>query len=47
VTQTSQDVVYGWLLNEVAERNPRLEKEMVHLGDGQEALGQARPAHLP
>jgi hypothetical protein len=45
--QTSQAVVYRWLLNEVAERNPRLEKEMVHLGDGQEALWQARRAHLP
>lgn len=46
-TRTSQEIVYGWLLNEVAERNPRLEKEMVHLGDGQEALWQARQAHLP
>jgi hypothetical protein len=45
--QTSQEVVYRWLLNEVAERNPRLEKEMVHVGDGQEALWQARRAHLP
>jgi hypothetical protein len=45
--QTSQEVVYGWLLNEVAERNPLLAKEMVHLGDGQEALWQARRAHLP
>lgn len=41
------EVVYEWLLNEVAERNPRLEKEMVHLGDGQEALWQARALHLP
>jgi hypothetical protein len=45
--QTSQEVVYGWLLNEVAERNPGLAKEMVHLGDGQDALWQARRAHLP
>jgi hypothetical protein len=45
--QTSQQIVYEWLLNEIAERNPRLEKEMVHLGDGQEALWQARRAHLP
>jgi hypothetical protein len=44
---TGQEVVYRWLLNEVVERNPRLEKEMVHLGDGQEALWQARRAHLP
>jgi hypothetical protein len=47
VAQTSQEVVYAWLLNEVVERNPHLEKEMVHLGDGQEALWQARRAHLP
>jgi hypothetical protein len=47
VVQTSQEVVYGWLLNEVAERNPGLHKEMVHLCDGQEALWQARQAHLP
>ena len=45
--RASQDVVYDWLLNEIAERNPRLAKEMVHLGDGQEALWQARRAHLP
>jgi hypothetical protein len=43
----SQDIVYGWLLNEVAERNPGLAKEMVHLGDGQEVLWQARQDHLP
>jgi hypothetical protein len=47
VAQTSQAVVYDWLLNEIAERNPRLEKEMVHLGDGLEALWQARQDHLP
>jgi hypothetical protein len=41
------DIVYAWLLNEVAERNPGLAKEMVHLGDGQEALWQARRDHLP
>jgi hypothetical protein len=41
------DVVYDWLLNEVAERNPGLHKEMVHLCDGQETLWQAREAHLP
>lgn len=44
---TSQEVVYAWLLNEVAERNPGLHKEMVHLCDGQEALWAARQAHLP
>jgi hypothetical protein len=41
------DIVYAWLLNEVAERNRGLAKEMVHLGDGQEALWQARQDHLP
>jgi hypothetical protein len=45
--QTSQALVYGWLLNEVAERNPGLAKEMVHLGDGQESLWQARQERLP
>jgi hypothetical protein len=45
--QSSLDIVYDWLLNEVAERNPGLAKEMVHLGDGQEALWQARRDHLP
>jgi hypothetical protein len=45
--RTSQAIVYGWLLNEVAERNPHLGKEMIHLGDGQEALWQARQAYLP
>jgi hypothetical protein len=44
---TSQGVVYAWLLNEVAERHRGLEKEMVHLCDGQEALWQARQAQLP
>lgn len=45
--RASPDVVYDWLLNEVAERNPGLAKEMVHLGDGQEVLWQARGARLP
>src|SRR6266446_459776 len=47
VVQSGLDIVYNWLLNEVAERNPGLAKEMVHLGDGQEALWQARQDHLP
>jgi len=47
VPHSSLDIVYDWLLNEVAERNPGLAKEMVHLGDGQEALWQARQNHLP
>ena len=45
--QSGLDSVYGWLLNEVAERNPGLTNEMVHLGDGQESLWQARQDHLP
>jgi hypothetical protein len=45
--QTSQTLVYGWLLNEVVERNRTLVKEMVHLCDGQEALWEARRQHLP
>jgi hypothetical protein len=45
--QSSLDLVYEWLLNEVGERNPGLTKEMVHLGDGQESLWQARQDHLP
>ena len=44
---SSLDIVYEWLLNEVAERNPGLAKEMVHLGDGQESLWAARQDHLP
>lgn len=44
---SGHEVVYAWLLNEVAERNRGLGKEMVHLCDGQEALWQARQAHLP
>jgi hypothetical protein len=47
VVQSGLDLVYDWLLNEVAERNPGLAKEMVHLGDGQESLWQARRDHLP
>ena len=41
------NVVYPWLLNEVVERNRRLDKEMVCLHDGQESLWEARARHLP
>ena len=41
------DVVYPWLLNEVAERNRHLTKPMVCLHDGQESLWEARAHHLP
>ncbi len=44
---SSWDLVYDWLLNEVVERNPGLAKAMVHRGDGQESLWQARQDHLP
>lgn len=47
VVHSGLDLVYDWLLNEVVERNPGLVKEMVHLGDGQESLWQARQDHLP
>jgi len=45
--QSGLEVVYPWLLNEVAERNPGLRKEMVYIHDGQEALWEACAAHLP
>jgi hypothetical protein len=45
--QPGQHFVYDWLLNEVAERNPGLDKEMVHLHDGQEMLWEMRQAYLP
>ena len=41
------DIVYPWLLNEVAERNRTLTKPMVCLHDGQESLWEARDRHLP
>lgn len=46
-TVAAVDIVYPWLLNEVAERNPGLAKEMVCLHDGQESLWDARQRHLP
>jgi hypothetical protein len=44
---SSLDIIYPWLLNEVAERNRGLAKEMVYLHDGQEALWEACARHLP
>jgi hypothetical protein len=41
------DIVYPWLLNEVAERNRGLAKEMVCVQDGQESLWDACDRHLP
>lgn len=46
-TVAAVDIVYPWLLNEVAERNRGLNKEMVLLHDGQESLWEAREQHLP
>jgi hypothetical protein len=45
--QSGLAIVYDWMLNEVAERNPLLGKEMVHLCDGQEVLWEARARYLP
>ncbi|HWU36589.1 MAG TPA: ISKra4 family transposase, partial [Candidatus Acidoferrum sp.] len=39
--------VYGWLQGEVLERNGKGTKPMIHIGDGQETLWEARAAYLP
>jgi hypothetical protein len=44
---SSVDVVYTWLAEEVDKRNRKPGKEMVHLGDGQEKLWDARDQYLP
>jgi hypothetical protein len=41
------EVVFGWLGQELARRNPGQAKEVVYLMDGQEALWEARREHLP
>jgi hypothetical protein len=46
-TQSSREVVYGWMLNEIVERNPKLVKEMVYLHDGEENLWEAAQQYLP
>jgi hypothetical protein len=46
-TLAAVDIVYPWLLNEVAERNAAFKKEMVYLHDGQESLWDACQRHLP
>jgi hypothetical protein len=46
-SHTGQEVVFDWLLNEVAERNRGFVKEMVQLYDGQECLWEAARDHLP
>jgi hypothetical protein len=47
IPQSSIEVVFGWLQWEVAQRNPDLQRPMVYLCDGQEALWQARRDYLP
>jgi hypothetical protein len=44
---TGVDIVYTWLKEEVSQRNPKLSKEIVHLGDGQHSLWEARSTYLP
>jgi hypothetical protein len=45
--QSGIDLVYDWLLQESLLRNPKNQRPMVHLGDGQDALWQARQEYLP
>jgi hypothetical protein len=40
-------VVFDWLHDELARRNPGQKREMVYLMDGQESLWEARREHLP
>jgi hypothetical protein len=47
VPGSGTEAVFAWMLNEVAERNPGLHKEMVFVGDGQDALWTARAKYLP
>ena len=44
---SGMDEVYGWLQGEVLTRNGQGTKPMVHIGDGQETLWEARAAYLP
>jgi len=39
-------VVFGWMKEELARRNPQQKKETVHLHDGQESLWEARDEYL-
>ena len=41
------DVVFAWLTDELARRNPEQHKEVVYLMDGQESLWDARRDYLP
>jgi hypothetical protein len=42
-----QDVVFGWLRDELARRNPSQEREVVYLMDGQTSLWESRRKYLP
>jgi hypothetical protein len=44
---SGRDVVFGWLADELARRNPGEEREVVYLMDGQEALWESRREYLP
>jgi hypothetical protein len=44
---SATEQVFAWLLGEVLQRNPQLNKPLVHLGDGQESLWEARADWLP
>lgn len=47
VPTSGTEAVFCWMLNEVAQRNPGMPKEMVFVGDGQESLWAARDGYLP
>jgi hypothetical protein len=44
---SGRDVVFGWLRDELARRNPSQGREVVYLMDGQESLWESRRAYLP
>ena len=46
-SQPSYEEIFGWLAQEVRERNPDGEKPVVFLMDGQGSLWKALPAYLP
>jgi hypothetical protein len=44
---SGRDVVFGWLRDELARRNPSQQREVVYLMDGQESLWESRREYLP
>ena len=46
-THSGIEKTYQWMAEEIWARNRGFAKEMVHLGDGQDALWDARQHHLP